>query len=221
MVAGALSRDAARITLQLDRGKAIDVPTTDGAAYTGRWAGKVRFFAAPVPSGRAVTGAIVRNAAGAIIGVSPKGVPLVHVHRTVLARRGAIGLQRVRRTGEQPCVTAFATELPPASSFCTDPNPGTPIDSAPLPYRAAITVACAPRQAVAYGRMPDRLPPPQILLEGGRTVRSRTIALSGEDAWVAFLPDAAVRGLRAGKRRVALSLPPASRQCGYSAYRGF
>ena len=39
--------------------------------------------------------------------------------------------------------------------------------------------------------------------------------------WFAFLPDAGVRGLRAGKQRVALRLPPASRQCGYALGRSF
>jgi hypothetical protein len=47
------------------------------------------------------------------------------------------------------------------------------------------------------------------------------IPLRGEDAWVAFLPDAGVRGLRSGRQRVVLDLPPASSQCGYSADRAF
>src|SRR5215211_2587868 len=45
-VGGVLSRDAARVTLRLDRGGPVTLATTDGPAYTGRWAGKVRFFAA-------------------------------------------------------------------------------------------------------------------------------------------------------------------------------
>jgi hypothetical protein len=220
-VAGALSRDAARITLQLDRGDDVPVRTTDGAAYSGRWAGDVRFFAAQVHAGREVTGAVVRNAAGTIIGISRHGVPRPHVRRTVLAERRGQGLHLVRREGDQPCVTAFATDLPPAPRFCNDPDLGIQIDGPSLPYRGAVTVTCTPRQAMAYGRFPDRLPAPRVILEGGRTIRSRTISLRGKNAWVAFLPDASVRGLRAGKHRVPLRLPPASRQCGYSAARSF
>jgi hypothetical protein len=220
-VAAALSRDAARITLRFDRGRDRTVPTTDGAAYTGRWAGRVRFFAARIAAGREVTGAVVRNAAGTIIGLSTTGIPRTRVQHTVLARRGAQSLQLERKTGAQPCLVAFSTDLPATPGFCTDPHPGTPIDGPVYHYSAAVTVPCDPRQAMAYGRLPDGLPAPQVILEDHRTIRSRTIALRGENAWVAFLPDAAVTGLRAGKQRVSLHLPPASRQCGYTAHRSF
>jgi hypothetical protein len=112
-------------------------------------------------------------------------------------------------------------ELPAAPRFCTDLDPGTPIDGPLRSYTGAVSVSCSPRRAIAYGRFPDRSPAPRVVLAGGRTVRSRTIALRGENAWVAFLPDATVRELRAGKDRVRLRLPPASRQCGYSTTRSF
>jgi hypothetical protein len=220
-VAGALSRDADRITLQLDRGKDVTVRTTDGAAYTGRWAGKVRFFAAPVAASRNVTGAIVRDAAGTIIGISTTGIARQRVNRRVLAERAGQGVEFTRRAGEQPCLTAFAADLTPAPSFCTVRNPGTPIDGPNPQYSGAVVVACAPRQAIAYGRLPDGEPAPEVVLAGDRTVRSRKVSLPDRDAWVAILPDAAVRGLRAGDRRVALRLPPASAQCGYSLRRAF
>jgi hypothetical protein len=60
-----------------------------------------------------------------------------------------------------------------------------------------------------------------VRLAGGRTVRSRRIRLRGEDAWVAFLPDARVREMRSGRVGVALALPPAAAQCGYSIRRAF
>jgi hypothetical protein len=220
-VAGALSRDAERITLQFDRGDDVTVRTTDGPAYTGMWAGDVRFFAAQVDSRREVTGAVVRNPDGAIIGMSRHGVPRRKVRRIVLAERGGLGLHLVRREGDQPCMTAFATNVPPAPRFCTDLDPGTQIDGPFLPYGGAVTVACAPRRAMAYGRFPDRFPAPRVILDGDRTIGSRRISLRGEDGWVAFLPDAAVRGLRSGKHRVPLLLPQASQQCGYSAARNF
>jgi hypothetical protein len=220
-VAGVLSADAERITLRLDRGDDVTVPTTGGAAYTGRWAGGVRFFAATVPTRREVTGAVVRNANGTIIGISERGIPRREVRRRVLAERGGLGVQLVRRSGDPPCLTAFAADVPPAPSYCTDLNPGTPIDGPFLPYSATVTVPCSPRSALAYGRMGDRFAAPVVLLDGGRTVRTRRIPLRGEDAFVALLPDARVRGLRSGDHRVALDLPPASAQCGYSANRGF
>jgi hypothetical protein len=67
----------------------------------------------------------------------------------------------------------------------------------------------------------DRFATPVVRLAGGRTVRAQRIRLRGEDAFVAFLPDTRVRGLRSGRHRVALDLPPASSQCGYSADRAF
>jgi hypothetical protein len=69
--------------------------------------------------------------------------------------------------------------------------------------------------------MPDTFAAPHVRLAGGRSVRARRIRLRGEDAWVAFLPDVGVRGLRSGRQRVVLDLPPAGSQCGYSADRAF
>jgi hypothetical protein len=220
-VAGALGRDAAQVTLRLDRGRAITVRTTDGAAYTGRWAGDVRFFAAKLPAGRTVTGALVRDAAGAIVGTGGRDIDRPPVRQRVLIQRGGLGLHVVAGAGDQQCISAFASDLPRAAIYCTDLDPGTQIDGPSRPYAGTVSVACAPRRAIAYGRFPDRLPAPRVLLEGGRTIRSRTISLRGDDAWVAFLPNATVRGLRAGEHRVRLRLPPASRHCGYSASRSF
>lgn len=198
----------------------MTVRTTDGPAYTGRWAGGLRFFAATVPARRQVTGAVVRNADGTIIGVSERGIPRREVSRRVLAERGGHGVQLVRRTGEPPCVTAFAADLPPTARYCTDLHPGTLIDGPFLPYAGTVVVPCSPRRALAYGRMGDGFATPVVLLAGGRAVHARRIPLRGKDAFVAFLPDARVRGLRSGDRRVALDLPPASEQCGYSVDRG-
>ena len=220
-VAGVLSADAERVTLRLHRGDDVTVHTTDGPGYTGRWAGGVRFFAATVPARREVTGAVVRNAEGTIIGISERGIPRREVRRRVLAERAGLGVQLVRRTGDPPCLAAFAADLPPARRYCTDLDPGIPIDGPFFPYSATVTVPCSPRSALVYGRMGDRFAAPAVLLDGGRTVRTRRIPLRGEDAFVAFLPDARVRGLRSGDHRVALDLPPASSQCGYSADRGF
>jgi hypothetical protein len=218
-VAGALGRDAARVTLRLDRGGRVTAATTDGSAYQGRWAGDVRFFAATVPADRRVTGAVVRDADGTIIGISPHGIP--ERHRRVLAARGGRGIELVRRTGHPPCVTAFATQAPPAPRLCTDLDPGQVIDGPTYFYSGVVTVPCAPRRAIAYGRMPDRRAAPVVRLTGGRTIRSRRIRLRGEDAWVAFLPDAQVNRLRAGRAGVPLGLPPAGAQCGYSVERAF
>jgi hypothetical protein len=220
-VGGVLSRDAARITLRLDRGRPVGVATTGGAAYIGRWAGKVRFFAAAVDPRREVTGAVVRDADGTVIGVSERGIVRRRAHRRTLAERDGRGVRLVRRTGEPPCLTAFAADLPPAPRFCTDLDPGTPIDGPFYLYRGAVTVPCAPRLALAYGRMPDDRPAPHVLLDGGDSVRARRLKLRGEDGWVAFLPDAGVRGLRGDGSRAPLRLPPAGAQCGYSATRAF
>lgn len=220
-VGGVLSQDAARITLRLDRGGPVTLATNDGPAYTGRWAGKVRFFAAAVDPAREVTGAVVHNAAGDVIGVSERGIVRRRTRRRVVAEQDGRGVAIVRRTGEQPCLAPFAADLPPAGRFCFDPHPGTPIDGPFYLYRGSVIVPCAPRLAFAYGRMPDDRRAPEVLLDGGRTVPARRLEFPGDDGWVAFLPDTGVRGLKGGRSRVALRLPPASEQCGYSLFRAF
>jgi hypothetical protein len=217
IVAGALSADAARVTLRRDHGPDVTVATT---GYAGRWAGRVRFFSADVGAA-AVVRATVRDRAGTIIGVSDKRLPPVAESHRVLAARGGQELRMTRRAGDEPCLTAFSSDLPAAPAYCTDLHPGTRIDGPYVPYDGAIAVACAPRQAIAYGRLPDEFPAPRVLLAGGRAVKTRRIALRGEDAFFAFLPDAPVRGLGAGSHRVALRLPAASAQCGYTAARSF
>jgi hypothetical protein len=220
VVAGALSQDAARITLRVDRGRDVTVATTPGAAYSGRWAGRVRFFAAALAEDQRVTGAVVRNARGRIIGISRRVLPNPKI-RVVRAERGGRGVMLELQEGRQPCLTAFAGETPPAPRFCTDLNPGMLIDGPYLPYGGAVTVPCSPPRAIAYGRMPDRFQTPVVRLAGGETVRARRIRLRGEDGWLAFLPDAGVRGLRGGRQHAALALPPASAQCGYSVRQNF
>jgi hypothetical protein len=211
-VAAALSRDADRVTLRFNRGPDLTVKTTDGPAYTGRWAGRVRFVIAHVPPGRTVKRVTVRNAAGAIIGLGKGVAPTV-----TRIRELTDGLELVRSADGWRCVRAIS---PHAPAFCTDPDPGTQIDGPFLPYHAAVVVTCEPRRAIAYGRLPDQLAVPRVVL-AGRSVKPRRIALKGDDAWVAVLPDAPVRGLRSGKRSVKLRLPPASAQCGYDLARSF
>jgi hypothetical protein len=213
-VAGVLSGDAARIRLRLDRGAPVTVGTTRGSAYAGRWAGHVRFFAAAVGAGREVVGAVVRNRHGHVIGVSSRGIPRPAIQRRTLAEHGGLGIALVRGEGSPDCVVAF----PAADRYCTDPSPGIPIDSVPLPYAATVTVPCSPRGAMAYGRIPDDFAPPRVVLDGA-TATPRRIRLRGDDAWVAFLPDAPVIGLGAGRYRAPLALPPASAQCGYTISR--
>ncbi len=218
LVGGALSRDADRITLRLSRGAPVTVRATPGA-YAGMWATKVRFFIARVPAEAEVVGAIVRNAAGTVIGISDRGVPRPRQTSRVLVERGGIGLQLIRREGDEPCVTALPG---PAPRYCTVRNPGTPIDGPIRRYSATIVVTCAPRAAIAYGRIADEQRLPEVLLEGGGVVRATRIPLADEDAWIAYLPDTRVLGLRAaGDEAVSLNLPPASAQCGYSASRSF
>lgn len=220
-VAGVLSADAARVTLELDRGRDVTVPTTTAPAYTGRWAGKVRFFAAEVPAARTVVRAVVRDARGRAIGVSDRSLGRSSVNRRVLAEQGGVRLQVVRQAGAQPCVTAFVADLAPAPSFCTVRNPGRPIDGPFHTYRAAVVVSCTPRLALAYGRIADGMAVPEVVLAGGRRIKGRRVALPDDDAWFAFAPDAAVERIRAGKDQARLDLPPASAQCGYSVDRAF
>ena len=220
-VAGVLSADASRVTLELDRGRDVVMPATDGPAYTGRWAGKVRFFAAQVPAARTVVRAVVRDVTGRTIGITERSVPDSQGSRRVLAEQNGLRLQVVRRPGEQPCVETFVADLAPGPRFCTVRRPGVPIDGPVRQYSSAVVVSCTPRSALAYGRLSDRLALPEVVLADGRRVKARRIALDGDDAWYAFLPDAAVRTLRGGKAVAELHLQPASAQCGYSVSRRF
>ena len=162
-------------------------------------------------------GATIRNAAGTIIGENVKGVVDTSVNRGALLDR----VQLIREAGEQPCVTAVSGDDTSAPRFCTNPHPATPIDGPYLPYSGAVLVSCSPRSAIAYGRFPDGEPVPSVVLDGGQTVRARRIRLPYLDAWVAPLPDTTVLGLRVGKHRATLRIPPAGQQCGYSVARYF
>lgn len=220
-VAAVLSADAARVTLELDRGDDITVPTTEGPAYTGRWAGKVRFFAAQVPSARKVVRVVVRDATGRAIGIREPGVVAATVNRRLLAEQAGVRLELFRIPGLPLCLQAFVADLAPAPGFCTVRNAGTPIDGPVRSYSGAVVVSCTPRLALAYGRLPDGARTPDVVLGDGRRVKARRVALAGKDAWFAFVGDTALRALQAGDARVALDLPPASAQCGYSVERAF
>ena len=88
-------------------------------------------------------------------------------------------------------------------------NPGTPIDGPIRRYSATVVVTCAPRAAIAYGRIADEQRLPAVLLEGGGVVRATRIPLADEDAWIAYLPDTRVLGLAGGGRRGGLAQPAA------------
>lgn len=220
-VGGVVSADAERVTLELDRGPDVTVPTTDGPAYTGRWAGKVRFFAASVPAGRKVVRTVVRDAGGRAIGIRAGGVVAPNVNRRVLAEQAGVRVQVYRIPGFPLCLTAFVADLAPSPTFCPTRDPGTRIDGPVRDYSGAVVVSCTPRLALAYGVLPSGARTPEVVLGDGRRVKARRVALAGADAWYAFVGDTPVRALQAGEARVALDLPPASAQCGYSLRRAF
>jgi hypothetical protein len=118
----------------------------------------------------------------------------------VVAREGDFELRATERGGRGVQLVRRTGHPPCLTAFAAD-----------LPPRARVRAHAGYLRgaARAAGRRPQRARAQDPASRRGRL------------AWVAFLPDVGVRGLRSGRQRVVLDLPPAGSQCGYSADRAF
>ncbi len=228
VVGGVLSVDVAAVDLDLDRGPTLHAPTTDGPAYTGRYAGKLRYLLAQVPAGRRVVRAILRGAGGQRLGRTDVVLPL---HDRRVRRLGSTGLtvRHLQGGSEGHPLEAFCV-LPSGAGLFSGSGGACSTDSAPS---ALATVSCRPRRALIYGRLPRGVRGVALVLADGRELGARVIRLraseGGVRAWTLVPPRGAdVRAVRflgrlprpdrfasRPKRLQPFRLPPAARQCGY------
>lgn len=213
VISGLLSPDVATVTFQLGDGTAQEAATTTGDAYTGRYAGRVRFVAAQLPAGAEVKVGVPRNAAGARVGrvfVDP-------LHSGVHRHRFAVGLEIVDYDYDAGshvrCLAprGSAGVLALVSGLCS-------YGARAVGTSATAAVTCAPRRVVVYGSLRGRRRV-ALVLRDGRVVRPavRRVARLGR-IFSAVLPrDAGLAALRfrgPGGRR-AFRVAPAASQCGY------
>ena len=205
MVAGVLSGDAARIRLRLDRARRRTVGTTPGSAYGGQWAGTA-LLRSTVPARRQVVGLWCvlprpRHRRERCRRAASRGPP---------AEAGRAGRRRDR--ARAPAGRAGAS----ARRHSRRPSATAPARSGRADRQRAASVqrrrnrSRAPARRWPDGRIPNRLTPPRVVLDG-TTVAARRIRLRGDDAWVAFLPDAHGHGTGCRQAPRAARPPPGER----------
>ena len=157
----------------------------------GSLGGKVRFLAAPVPAGRKVTRVIVRNAAGAVIGIGED-----HGASVTRSARLADGLELVRNVDGPAVRDRDASRH--RRVYCTDPNPGTQIDGPYLPYSGAVVVHLRAAPGDRLRALPGQagVPTPRRSRSSGSSCPATTPGTRRSR-----MPR--VTELRAGKNRVA------------------
>jgi hypothetical protein len=219
-LAGIVHESVAAVDVHLAGGRTVRLPTVAGDAYTGRYAGHVRFFAAALPGGARPSQVVLLDGGGRrllpfdlLASEPPTGRP-----RTLLT--GATPSGRRWRFGalpsaRGPCVTV-AARLPRRTGDCNTLEP-----SGRFLFGEA---GCALRQAFLYGVLPAGATGMAGRLADGTTVRARLAHAPGlrRPAWLLALPpDGEMTTLVAlGRRgaprgRQALRILPATRQCGY------
>jgi hypothetical protein len=219
VLSGVLSRDVARVDLQLFDGRTIRAPVTDGPAYTGRYAGLVRFVAIALPEGAFVRRASARDADGRRL-----GLVFVEGGRTRTIRHHkppGLVLTRTRTTSEGHTRTFVCLQLRHTHGLLgriglCDYGDGRQVET-------RLSVQCTPRQAVLFGSLPRGSSEVSLILRGGarRAVAVRRYRGLGR-VWVTALPrHARVMAIDYGRRaqRLPFRVLPAARQCGYDDLR--
>jgi len=209
-VAAVLPAEVARVRLPGGR----EVPTIEGA-YSGRYAGAVRFLLARSSGG---SGDRFRtlDAAGRVIGTLPVIAPDAPDEKPVAgpvkvaAGRGWTLSALRHRFGSCTFLTIGGE-----AEFCLADAPGAD--------EAYAVVGCSPRVAVITGPSARGAREVRAFLRGGRTLRARIVRiprrLGGGRAWVLGLPRTArVKALGVDGLRVRFPLLPAADQCGYRVF---
>jgi hypothetical protein len=197
-----VSPEVAALRLHPDRGAPVTVATADLPGYTGRYAGLVRGAVAVLPGDRRVYQTDLLAADGHVIDSlpGPDARPLPRTPRTVARLPGG---GTVAALGDCVQVRAGAPTRDRNACGFTDIA------------QTIVAVPCAARRTVVVSRL-------------GRAARGLTVTTSdgtvrgrrhGALAVAVLPPHAALREIRLlGAARMRVRLPPAARQCGYTAY---
>jgi hypothetical protein len=219
---GVLSRDVATVEVVLASGRRVTAQTTEGPAYTGRYAGLVRFVALTVPAGSFVKRAVLRDGAGRRLGRAFADEPRDGHPRT---RPLPPGLELERSTYHQGARAQHITCVRARHPQSVEGTFGICSDGGPV-VQATATVACHPRRAVLFGTLPRHARGVVLSLAGGSSLRARVRAVRGLGRlWTAVVPRPAKVTAMAypGSAARPLRLLPAARQCGYdlTVFGGF
>ncbi len=194
--------DVSALRLHVDHGAPLTVPTSDLPGYTGRYAGLVKAATATVPGDRRLYSTDLLAADGHLLGSlpGPDQPPLAHTPRVIARLPGGVTVA--------------------ASTECVQVRSGPPTrDRAACAFTdvvaSFVSVPCAARRTVVVTRVRRPATGLTAVTTTG-TVRGRR---HGSLALAILPPRAALREIRlTGAARIRFPLPPAARQCGYTAF---
>jgi hypothetical protein len=216
-VAGVLGNEVASVDLLLTDGTTRTVPTTAGEDYTGRYAGRLRFFLAVVPRG-VVRRAVLRDTAGHRLAAGPVRVadPKVVGRRTlaglrVAALEAAGGIDAQARP--RLCVRLEGVSLGELARL----RDQLLCDDRARDAQALALAPCDRPRSALVGVIPRSARDIRVRLADGRVVRPLLAKLGRALLWIARPPRrAAVAAVVYRHHRIPLRLPPRARQCGYA-----
>jgi hypothetical protein len=201
-VLAVVTAEVSALRLRVDHGAPLTVPTSDLPGYNGRYAGLVKAATVSLPGDRRLYSTDLLAADGHVLGSlpGPDQPPLAHTPRVVARLPGGVTVA--------------------ASTECVQVRSGPPTRDRAACELVGLTdtfvvVPCAAHRAVIVSRVRRPATGLTAVTTAGRVRGRRHGALS-----VAILPPrAALREVRlTGAGRVGVHLPPAARQCGYTAF---
>jgi hypothetical protein len=230
-IGGAVDPAIATVEARGADGSRWTVATDPGSAYTGRYAGLVRFFSLASPAGKTIVSFTLRDAAGRRIDEQEAGFDVNRVGRprVLLRGRAAGGRFDVAQAtfrfsnSERPlrclAVVRHGKTLRDPFDCIAATRPGQHLDTRSLTGEAR----CDLRGAFLMGGASRRAASVRARLADGSTVAGRLFDSSLGRAFLVTPP--AARGMRrvevldrTGKvlRSYSARVPPARRQCGYA-----
>jgi hypothetical protein len=232
LVAGDFAAPVSFVDLQFRGGGSARIPAAPGQAYTGRYHDAVRFVFAPLPAGKTIVGAVLRDPAGRAIGKALIDGPvsddeLIRPPRTLLSAGGVRVVVSAERSLLSPRLFAcVGLEIGDERSECDDHfDFGLNVLTARVP--------CENRRTIVFGIARPTVSRIDVRLAGGRSVRAQMARFpsglgSRAKVFLAVLPRrAVVLGVHFARRHEqgrsdTLKLPtraPAA-QCGYEVRDG-
>jgi hypothetical protein len=226
VMAGIYAAPVSFVDLRFRGGGTARIPAAPGQAYTGRYRDAVRFVFAPLPAGRTVAGAVLRDPTGRTIGTalaeSEDDESLIRPPRTLLSEGGArVVVSAERAIFSSHLFACAGLEVGDERSDCDDQ----------FDFGAnslAARVPCDTRRTYLLGIARPTVSRVDIRLADGRTVQPRMARFpaglgSRARVFLAVLPrDVAVTRVHFARRHevgrsdtLVLPTRPPARQCGY------
>jgi hypothetical protein len=233
VVTGIYAAPVSFVDLQFRGGGAQRIPASPGAAYTGRYRDAVRFAFAPLPAGKTIVGAALRDPTGRTIGTaSPETTgddeSLIRPPRTLLSEGGArVVVSAVRTMFSSRRFACVGLELGGEQSRCDDGfDFGVNTVTAVVP--------CQGPGTILFGIARPTVSRVDIRLAGGRTMHPQMARFPGglgsrAKVFLAVIPRRLeVTRVHFSRRHgpgrsdtLALPTRAPARQCGYRFFDTF